>query len=158
MRFLSLLALLFLRLFFFNYYLSCGQARNRDAEGRSTDVVHPYLMAELHAVGIAAVFAADADLELLTGLAALFDAPAHQHSDALGVERLERIRSEYAGFLLIHIVRQEAAGVIAGKSHGGLGQVIGSKGEEFRHFGDLSSQQGVPRQFDHVSDPVLYFY
>src|SRR6266403_838206 len=85
-RFLSLLTLLFLCLLFFNYYLSCRQTRNGHAEQRSTDVVHADLMAKLHAVGIAAMFAADADLEFGARLAPLFDAPAHQHADTLGIE------------------------------------------------------------------------
>src|SRR5467141_2380523 len=154
-RFLSLLTLLFLCLLFFNYYLSCRQTRNGHAERRSTDVVHADLMAKLHAVRIAAMFAADADLEFGARLAPLFDAPAHQHADTLGIERLEWIRAEYSGFLLVHVIGQEAAGVVAGKTHGGLREVVGSEREEFRHFRDFSRQQGSARQLDHGSDKIV---
>src|SRR6267143_953233 len=71
---------LFLRLFFLNYYLSCSQTRNRNTERRSADVIHADLVAKLHAVCIATIFAANADLQLPARLAALLDAPTHQHA------------------------------------------------------------------------------
>ena len=98
------------------------------------------------------MFAADADLEFGARFAPLLDAPAHQHADSLGIERLEGIRAEYSGFFLVHVIRQETTGVIARKSHGGLGKVVGAEGEEFGHFGDLSRQQGSARQLDHGSN------
>src|SRR5713226_10613062 len=82
----SLFFLLFPGLFFFNNYLSCGQARNEHAERGCADVVHADLVAKLHAVRIAAVFAADAYLEFGASLAPLLNAPAHQHPNALGIE------------------------------------------------------------------------
>jgi len=35
------------------------------------------------------------------------------------------IRAEYSGFLLVHVIGQEAAGVRRGKDHGGLREVVG---------------------------------
>src|ERR1700674_5889104 len=111
-------------------------------------------MTELYAVGVAAVLAANAYLQLVAGLAALFEAPAHEHSDTLSVEGLERVCAENSGFLLVHIVREEAAGVITGESHGGLRQIVGAEGEELRDFSDLPGQQSGTRQFDHGADEV----
>src|SRR4051812_22142910 len=47
-----------------------GEARDRHAIGRARDVVEPDLVAERHRGRIAAVLAADPDLEVLAGLAA----------------------------------------------------------------------------------------
>src|SRR5229473_916857 len=154
-QFFSLLPSLFLGLFFLNYYLSCGQARDRNTERRSADVVHADLVAELHALCIATMLAADADLELGSCLAPLFDAPAHQHADALDIERLERIRQENTGFLLVYVIRQEAAGVVAGETHCGLSEVIGPEREELRHFGDLSGEQSGAGKFDHRANEIV---
>ena len=112
-------------------------------------------MAELHAVEIAAVFAADADLELGTAAAALLDAPLDQHADALGVERLERIGCEDAGLLFVDIVGQEAARVVAGEAHRGLGEVVGAEGEELGDFRDLVGEQSGARKLDHGADDVV---
>src|SRR5260370_10353135 len=86
-------------------------------------------MAKLHAVRVAAMFAADADLQFGARLAPSLDAPAHQHTDTLGVQRLEWVCREHCRFLLIHIVREETAGVIAGEPHSGLPQVVGPERE-----------------------------
>src|SRR4029079_7569701 len=59
------------------------QAGDRHAEWRAAHVIHADFVAEVDAVGVAAVFAADADFEVLVvlGLAAIatfFDADLHQ--------------------------------------------------------------------------------
>src|ERR1700733_12503634 len=112
-------------------------------------------MAKLHAVEIAAVFAADADLELVAAAAALLDSPLNQHAAALGVERLERIGCEYASLLFIDIVGQEAARIVAGEAHGGLGEVVGAEREEFGALCDLIGHQSGTREFDHGADDVI---
>ena len=48
-------------------------------------------MAELHGVGVAAVFAADAELDARAGLVALLDGDLHELADAGLVNRGERI-------------------------------------------------------------------
>src|ERR1700730_5224187 len=108
----GLALVLFFGLLFFNYYLSCGESCYGNPEGRSADIVHADSVAELDAIGIAPVLSANSDLEFRPRLAALLDAPAHQHSDSFCVERLERIRAEDAGLLLIHVVWQEAPSVV----------------------------------------------
>src|SRR5882762_964050 len=112
-------------------------------------------MTELHAVGVAAVLAANPDLQLVAGLAALFDTPAHKHANTLAVEGPEWVCAENSGFLFVYIVREEAASVVTGESHGGLRQVIGAEGEELRDFSDLPGQQSGTRQFDHGADDVI---
>src|SRR5258707_5575403 len=64
-----------------------GEPRDRHAERRAGHVVEPDLMAERDRGGIAAVLAADADLELVARLAPALDAGAHQFSDAPAVRR-----------------------------------------------------------------------
>ena len=54
------------------------QPGDRHAERRAAHVVQADLVAEHHAGGVAAVFAADADLELACDAAALLDAHLHQ--------------------------------------------------------------------------------
>jgi len=83
--FFRYLPLLFLCCLFFNYYLSCRQTRNGHAERRSTDVVHADLMAKFHAVRIAAMFAADADLEFGARLAPV-RCPSASTCRHLGIE------------------------------------------------------------------------
>ena len=56
--------------FFFQCSLRRGQSRSQYPEGRAGDVVEPHAMAELYRLRISAMFAADSDLELGTGLAA----------------------------------------------------------------------------------------
>ena len=46
------------------------------------------------------------------------------------VQRLERIGSEDRGLLLVQVLGQEAAGVVARQSHGRLRQVVGAEAEE----------------------------
>src|SRR6266700_6979717 len=110
----------FLGLLFFNYNLSCSQARDRYAERRGADVVQADLMAELDAVGVATVFSADADLQFAASPAALFSAPLHQHADALLVEGLERVSREDASLLFVDIVGKKAARVVTREAHSRL--------------------------------------
>ena len=53
--------------------LGGGEAGDRHAEGRAAHVVQAELVAELHAVRIAAVFAADAELDVRAAAAAFVD-------------------------------------------------------------------------------------
>src|SRR5207245_5477248 len=129
-------SLSFLRLPFFNHYLSCGPSRDGNPEGRSADIVHAQPVTELDAVRITAVLAADADFQLEPGLAPLFDAPAHQHADAFDIQGLKWIRTENSGLLFVHVVGKESASVVAGETHGGLREVVGTEGEKLGDFGD----------------------
>src|SRR5262245_55344639 len=86
--------------------LGRGQPRDRHAEGAAADVVEPDFVAEFYAVGLAAVFAADADFEVAARGSAFFDAELHQAADAVEVDRLERV---FGNEVVFHIDPDEAA-------------------------------------------------
>src|SRR5436190_23118432 len=72
------------------------QAGDRHAKRRATHVIHAHFVAEMDAVRVAAVFAANADFEVLVGFrpaafTAFLDADVDQLADAVDVDRLERI-------------------------------------------------------------------
>ena len=70
-----------------------GKPRDGDSERRRADVVQPHLVEEMDRRGVAAVLAADAELEVLARLPPSLDADAHQIADALHVDRGEGILS-----------------------------------------------------------------
>jgi SAM-dependent methyltransferase len=123
-------------------------------EGRRADVVHAYGVAEFYTVEVAAVFAADSYLQLGAGFAALVDAPAHQQAYAFGVEGLEGVGAEDAGFLLVNVIGEEAAGVISRETHRRLREVVGAEGEEFG--ADATKLEGLENRFDTVVDCAFY--
>src|SRR6185369_10880914 len=86
--------------------MRCGQAGDRDSEGRAGDVVEAHVVAELDAVRVAAVLAADPDLEARARGAAPLDGPLHQAADTLGVDRHEWINRQD---LALDVLRQELA-------------------------------------------------
>src|SRR5204863_1073285 len=111
------------------------QPRERDAERRAADVVEPKLVAERDRLRLAAVLAADAELQLRLGRAAALDPDTHQIAHSALVERLERVALEHA---LLEVVGEELAlGVVAGKTERRLGEVVRPEGEEVRLAGDL---------------------
>src|SRR5437763_17015357 len=75
-----------------------GLCRRQPGDGhpvrRTTDVVQPDLMAEHDAGGVASVFPADSDFQLLAGLATTRHADFHQPPDAVLIDRLERIAAD----------------------------------------------------------------
>src|SRR4051812_16329863 len=71
--------------------LRCGEAGDRHAVGRAGDVVEPDLVTEADRSGIAAMLAADADLERGARLAAALDADPDQFADAVAIDRNKRI-------------------------------------------------------------------
>src|SRR3954463_13496671 len=77
-----------------NRSVRCREARDGDAEGGAAHVIESHVVAELDGLGIAAVFAADAALEILARRASLLNGHPHQYSDAAGVEGLERVALE----------------------------------------------------------------
>ncbi len=103
-------------------------------------------MAEPHRVGVAAVLAADPQLQALPGLAALLAGDLHQPADAGLVDGHERVGRDQLALL---VQAEELADVVAGEPEGGLGEVVGAEGEELGHLGDLAGDQGRPWQLDH---------
>ena len=73
------------------------------------------------------MLAADADLEIGSGLAPARDADLDQFADTIAIDRDERIDLEDA---LGDISAEESGGVIAADAVGGLGQVVGAEREE----------------------------
>ena len=95
-----------------------GEPRDRHAIGRARDVVEPDLVAERNRSGIAAVLAADADLEIGPRLAATRDTDLDQFADAVAIHRNERIDLQDA---LGDVGAEESGGVVAADAVGGLG-------------------------------------
>src|SRR5262249_44703565 len=71
--------------------LGGGQSSDRNHEGRARHVGHPDLMTELHRRGLAAVLAADPDLQIRPRAPTAFDAEADQLADPFLVENRERV-------------------------------------------------------------------
>ena len=108
-------------------------------------------MAEGYRGRVAAVLAADPDLEVGTGLAAARHADLHQFADAVAVDRDEGIDREDA---LGDIGAEEAGGIVAADAVGGLGQVVGAEREELRGLRDVAGHQAGARQLDHGADLI----
>src|SRR5215210_7480043 len=101
-----------------------SEARERHAVGRAADVVEPEPVAERDRLRLAAVLAADAELEVLLDAAPALDGDAHQVADAVLVEELERVALEHA---VLEVARQELAlGVVAREAERRLRQVVGA--------------------------------
>ncbi len=83
---------------FFERGLGGGQTCDGHAERRAADVVQAHLVAELDGRGIATVFAADADLEVLLRRTPLGHSHLDQLAHAFRVERLERIDQQNSCF------------------------------------------------------------
>jgi len=71
--------------------LSGGQTCDGHTEGRAADVVQADVVAELHARGVAAVLAADAQAQIGAGLTAVMCSHLDQLADADLIQMLERI-------------------------------------------------------------------
>src|SRR5437588_11471420 len=96
-------------------------ARDRHPVRRAAHVVEPRELEEGDRGGVAAVLAADAELQGGLGLAARPRRKAHQPADPRPINRLERATVHDP---LLHVPRQEAAlGVVAGEAERSLGQV-----------------------------------
>src|SRR5690606_32233280 len=118
-----------------------GQPGDGHPEGRAADVVHAHPVAELHRRRIAAVLAADADLEVGPGLAAALHADLHQLAYAVLVQALEGILLQDA---LVQVGREEVAGVVPAVAEGKLREVVRPEGEELGLLRDLVGQEHRP--------------
>ena len=101
-------------------------------------------MEEVDRVRIATVLAADAGLETRLRLAALLDAHGDELSDALLVERLERVLLDDLG---VDVRAEEAElGVVTRDADAGLGEVVRAEREEVglvREIGRASCRERV---------------
>src|SRR5437762_1399089 len=73
-----------------------AEVRDRDHERRARHVRHAHLVTELHGRRLAAMLAADADLEIRTRAPPALDADLDQLADAFLVEDRERIVAQQA--------------------------------------------------------------
>src|SRR5262245_41878047 len=87
-----------------------GEARDGDAEGRARDVIEADLAEEVDARRIAAVLAADAELDARPRRAPPLLGHLHQRAHARDVDRLERILGED---VRLDVRTEELAGVVA---------------------------------------------
>jgi hypothetical protein len=101
---------------------------------------------EFDGAGVAAVLAADADLQVAPTLAPLPGSHLHQLADAIAVEDLERVVIEDTG---LDIEWQERCRVVARDAVRGLREVVRAEREELRLAGDVRGHQRGARQLDH---------
>ena len=99
------------------------------------------------------MFAADTELDVLSGAPALLRADAHELPDALDVDGRERVLREYVELL---VPAEEAAGVVAAHSEAGLSEVVCAEREELRLLRDFVGGQRAARNLYHGAEHVVY--
>src|SRR6185295_2396957 len=110
------------------------------------------LVAERDGRGIAAVLAADADLQARPRLASTLDGDAHHRADTVAVEDLERVRGDD---LLLYVLGEEALlRVVARDAEDRLREVVRSEREELRLRCDLVGDETRARDLDHRPELV----
>src|SRR3546814_4530412 len=102
------------------------EARDGHAVGRGADVIEADFFAEMDARRVAAMFAADAELDAVTGRPTTGRGEVDELADPLDVEADEGVGDEDA---LVDILGQESARVVAADADRRLGQVVGAKAD-----------------------------
>ena len=111
-------------------------------------------MEELDGAGLAAVLAADTELQVGALLPPRRDGLQNERTDAGLVDRLERVVGEQA---LLQVRNEEARlGVVATHAEGGLGEVVRAEGKELGVDRDLAGGECGPRQLDHRAEEVRH--
>src|SRR5581483_153279 len=132
-----------------------GETGHGHAEGRAGDVVETRRVAEGDGGGIAAMLAADADLEAGPRLAAALGAEAHELAHPVPVDGDERVDLEDRP---LRVVGEDRRGIVARQPEAGLGEVVGAEREELGAClagGDLVGLERGARQLDHGADLVF---
>ena len=109
-------------------------------------------MTQLHGIGISAVFAADAELDIGPRASALFDGNLHELANAGLIDRREWIPFHDIQF---GICRQEGTRVVTAHSEAHLRQVICTETEELGSLGNLVGRQCAARDFNHRAHQVI---
>src|SRR6478609_6215896 len=125
--------------------LRSGQTGDWDAIWRRAHVIHSGLLKEMNGCRVAAVFTADADLQILARQTAALDANRDDRAHAVDVDRRERILVEN---LLVLVDLQEFPDIVSRKAERQLREVVRAKGEELRLLRDLIGSQGTAGHFD----------
>src|SRR5207237_4978354 len=107
--------------------------------------------AEFHGARLAAVLAADPDLQIAARASAQLDRHLDELADTPLIEALERIFRQEA---VLDVKRQESAGVVPREPECGLRQIVRAEREEFRFPGDVISRECGARQLDHGAEEV----
>ena len=146
-----------IRLFpsFANSCLRRSESCDRNAERRAGNIVQTNLVAELNGRRIAAVLAADTDVERRIDRLAELDGHFHQLADANLVELCERIVLKD---LNVIICGEELAGVVTGEAESHLGEVVCAEAEEVGFLGDIVSCESRSRNLDHGTYFILEAY
>ena len=108
-------------------------------------------MAEFDRGRVAALLAADAELDVRTGLTAQLRRHLDEAADACLIELGERV-----GFVDLAVVvgRKELARVVTGEAEGHLRQIVRAEGEELCLVGNGVGGQRSARDLDHGADLV----
>src|SRR5271170_7787455 len=109
-------------------------------------------MAQLDALGVAAMLAADAELELGVGLAPALDRDSHQAAYAVGIELRERVCLVDAA---LDIIAEKFAGIVAREPIGHLREVVGAEGKKLGDRANLAGLETGARHLDHRADRIL---
>lgn len=130
-------------LFCLDRSLSGGESCDGNTERAAGNVAQTDVVAELHGGGVAALLAADAQLDVRAGLTAKFGSHLDEAADAGLIQLGERI-----GLVDLAVIvgSEELARVVTAEAVGQLGQVVGAEAEElsfFCHFvgGEASSKK-----------------
>src|SRR2546428_3738858 len=112
----------------FELRLRGSEARDRHAIRRAGDVIEIAASEKADRIGIAAMFAADADLQLFVRAASAFGTDAYELADTFLVDGFEWILRQN---IFLHIFGQEASSVIARIAERHLREVVGAERKEF---------------------------
>ena len=103
----------------------CGcEARHRDPIRRCAHVIETDRLEKMNRCGIAAVLAANPELQVRTCFASKLHAHPHERTDTLGIDRCEGVALE--NFLVL-INPQELADVVPRKAKRELSEIVGAE-------------------------------
>src|ERR1700704_1529878 len=132
-----------------------GKPCHRNPEWRTGNVIESGLMTKTYGIWIAAMLAADAELNLRPRLAPALDGDFHKLAHAISVDADEGIAVDQS---TREIFAQEASRIVAGHAKRRLRQIVGAEGEEFRRFCYLFCHEGGTRQLDHRADHIGWLF
>ena len=109
-------------------------------------------MAELDAVWVTTVFAADAEFDVGADAATFGNGDLHELAYASRIERGEGVFLEDFVF---GVRKQEVAHVVTADAESGLGKVVGAEAEELSGASDFVRGESTTWDFDHGADQVF---